>query len=247
MTCGTVICDWNGTIIEYRDEKPLLESIALDVFWASVPFHPFRMARILWARRELDTLYRGGHRDGEFDFVREMFRVYNRRIIRGVPVSLIHWAVDRYANMEETQAKLDHRVLRSVKKCQQSGKTTGILSAGYKHGIETILRVAGYNGYFDFCQADRLREENGKAIEFGLNIYKNKAKLLLDLLHERKLDAGGVAYIGDSEDDEGCFEIVGHPIIAFLAPEELKERFARKHRAFVPSGEEDLVNYLKNV
>jgi hydroxymethylpyrimidine pyrophosphatase-like HAD family hydrolase len=54
-----------------------------------------------------------------------------------------------------------------------------------------------------------------------------------------------VAYLGDSEDDEGCFEIVGHPVAAFLAPDELKQRFALKYKAFVPKDEKDLADYLK--
>ncbi len=41
MACHAIICDWNGTVIEYRDEKPILESIATDLFKASIPFHPF--------------------------------------------------------------------------------------------------------------------------------------------------------------------------------------------------------------
>jgi len=244
MACNSIICDWNGTIIAYWDEKPILESIAVDLFKASIPFRPFRIARILKARRELETLYREGHSD-KFDFVKEMFRIYNEMIIKGLPVSFIHRSIDRYAKKQQTQAKLDHRVLRPIKACHQAGRTTGILSAGYKYGIERILAVAGYNEYFDFCEADHLKEDHSRAIEFGLNIYKNKPKLLLKLLRDRNMDASTVVYLGDSEDDEGCFEIVRYPVVAFLAAEELKERYARKYKAFVPENEKDLANYLK--
>jgi hypothetical protein len=37
---------------------------------------------------------------------------------------------------------------------------------------------------------------------------------------------------------------VGYPVVAFLAPDELKQRFALKYRAFVPKYEKDLANYL---
>ena len=246
MPPDTVICDWNGTVIEYRDETPILKSIAVDVFRASVPFRPFRLARILKARRELQALYREGRRGTEFDFVPEMFRIYNGRIVNGVPVSVIHRSVHKYANKQQTQDKLDHRVLRPIRECHRAGKTTGIFSAGYKYGIEMILTVAGYHKYFDFCEADYLREDGGRAIEFGLNIYKRKPRLLLQLLRDRSVDPSRVAYLGDSEDDEGCFEIVGYPVLAFLAPEELKERCARKYKAFVPKDEQDLANYLNH-
>ncbi len=247
MPCDAIICDWNGTLIGYRTERPILEGVAVDVFKASIPFHPFRMARILKARRELETLYREGRRDNEneFDFVREMFRIYNERIINGVPVSIIRRSIEQHANKQQTQAKLDHRILRPIKQCHQAGKTTGIFSAGYKYGIERILTVAGYYRYFDFCEADQLRENNGRAIEFALDIYKRKPTLLLGLLRDRNMEASRVAYLGDSEDDEGCFEIVGYPVLAFLAPAELKESCARKYKAFVPANEKDLVNYLR--
>lgn len=246
MPCDAIICDWNGTIIAYRNERPILEGIAVDVFKACFPFHPFRMARIFKARRELETLYQEGRRDNEFDFVREMFRVYNERIINGVAVSIIYRSIEKHANKRQTQAKLDHRILRPIKECHQAGKTTGIFSAGYKYGIERILAVAGYDRYFDFCEADRLREDDGRAVEFALDVYKRKPTLLLELLRDRNMDASRVAYLGDSEDDEGCFEIVGYPVLAFLAPEELKESYAQKYKAFVPADEKDLANYLRH-
>jgi hydroxymethylpyrimidine pyrophosphatase-like HAD family hydrolase len=55
-----------------------------------------------------------------------------------------------------------------------------------------------------------------------------------------------VAYIGDSEDDEGCFEIVGYPVVAFLAPSDFKDKCARKYGAFVPDSEKDLADYLQH-
>jgi phosphoglycolate phosphatase-like HAD superfamily hydrolase len=243
MPPDVIIADWNGTLIEYRDERPVLENTARDVFRASIPCHPRRMARILKARSELEALYRGGQ-NNDYDFIRELFRIYNERIIEGVPVSLIHRSIEKYARKRRTQSSLDHRVLRPIKECHSDGKTTGIFSAGYGHGIARILAVAGYDSHFDFIEADVLRENGGKAISFGLNIYKRKPPLLQRLLKEKTIDAGRVAYIGDSEDDEGCFEMVGYPVVAFLAPDELKERFARKYKAFVPSDEKDLANYL---
>ena len=245
MACETVICDWNGTVIGYRDEKPILERVARDWFKASFPFHPFRISCILRARRKLETLYKEGRREGEFDYVREMFKIYNERIIKDLPASFIRRSVDKYARERQTQAKLDYRILRPVRECHQAGKTTGILSAGYKYGIERILVAAGYHEHFDFYEADILSEDRGRALGFGLNIYQNKPRLLLKLLSDKNMDASGVAFVGDSEDDEGCFGIVGYPVVAFLAPEELKERYAREYGAFVPKDEKDLANYLR--
>ena len=41
MSPDTIICDWNGTLIEYPDERPVLENTARDVFRASFPPPPF--------------------------------------------------------------------------------------------------------------------------------------------------------------------------------------------------------------
>jgi phosphoglycolate phosphatase-like HAD superfamily hydrolase len=240
-----IICDWNGTLIEYRDERPVLDNTARDMFKASFPFHPFRMARIFRARRELEELYRKGRGDAETDFIRELFRIYNQRIIEGVPTSVILRSIEKYARKQQTQAKLEHRVLRPIRECHQAGKATGIFSAGYGHGIQMILAAAGYAECFDFIEADKLKANRGEAIGFGLDIYKKKPQFLLKLLKDKNMDAGKVAYLGDSEDDEGCFEIVGYPVMAFLATDELKEKFALKYKAFVPRDEKDLANYLK--
>ena len=246
MPVDVIICDWNGTLIEYRDEKPVLENTARDVFRASFPFHPFKMVRILRARKELERLYQRAQRGNEFDFIREMFKVYNERIIGGTPVATILRSIERYAFKPQTLAKLDRRVLQPVRERHLAGKTVGIFSAGYGHGIERILAAAGYDRDFDFIEADILKQNNGRAVGFGLDIYKKKAPLLEKLLRDRNIDADKVAYLGDNEDETGCFEMVKYPIVAFMAPDELKQRFARAYKAFVPRDEKELASYLKS-
>jgi phosphoserine phosphatase len=243
MPPSIIISDWNGTLIEYRNESPLFEYIATALFGASVPFHPLRMARILRTRRRLSNLEQD-HASDHASFVRELFQVYNEGIIKGTPVSLLQVFVDQHARSARTQTKLDYRVLNPIRACHEAGRITGILSAGYKYGIERILAVAGLGRHFDFCVADRLAQKDGKAIGFKLELYTRKQEFLLDLLRERGLDPRAVAYIGDSEDDEGCFQAVGCPVVSFLAPERLKARFAREYNAFVPSSERDLSRFL---
>jgi phosphoglycolate phosphatase-like HAD superfamily hydrolase len=245
MPCDAIISDWNGTIVGYRDEKPILRSIATGIFRASVPFHPMTIVTILRAQRELETLYAEGRREGDFDYIREMFRVFNGRIVAGVPVALIRRLVERYAAEPGTQGEIDLRVLRPIREARQDGRITGIFSAGYRYGIERILTAAGFHQDFDFYEADDLEEKNGRAIGFVLNIYRNKPRLLADLLRRRGLDAERVAYLGDSEDDEGCFEMVRYPVVPFLAPEEAKQRYARKYRAFVPGSEKELTDFFR--
>ena len=244
MPPDVVIADWNGTLVEYKDERPLLENTARDVFKASFPWHPLRTARILSAREELRTLDSNGVRKGDSDFIRELFRIYNERIIEEVPLPVILRSVEQYAHSPQTQNKLEYRALRPIRACHKAGKLTGIFSAGYGHGIERILTAAGYVHDFDFIEADVLAQKDGKAIGFGLNLYQRKPEYLQKLLSAKNLDPRKVAYMADTEDEAGCFEIAGYPIVAFTATDELKEKFARKYKAFVPKDEKDLADFL---
>ena len=246
MPPKAIICDWNGTLIEYRDERPILESIAVEIFKASIPFHPKRMARILSAKKELESLHKAIYSEEGLDFVTEIFRVYNGKIIKDVPISIIQRAVEKYARKQKTRSMLDYKILRPVKKAHDEGKTTGIFSAGYGYGIITILKAVDYYRFFDFCEADKLIHSDGRSIEIGRNIYKRKAELLPSLLEKQDLKASITAYIGDNQDDEGCFEIVKYPIVSFSAPDEQKELCARKYKAFIPKDEPDLLKYLDN-
>ena len=247
MAYDTIISDWNGTITKDNDEKAILETIAKDLFKASIPLHLGRAARLLNVRAELETVYWQRGQDTEFDFATEMFKLYNPHVIYGLPISFIHRSVSRYATRRETQYKLDRRILRPIHSFHQAGKATGILSSGYGYGIDRILSVAGFRRCFDFRIANSFKQEGGRAIEFLLKIYKNKHQFLLEALSRRNLGGDRTVYIGNSEDDEGCFAIVRYPIVAFLASDEFKERCASRYKAFVPEDERDLVNYLSSI
>jgi phosphoglycolate phosphatase-like HAD superfamily hydrolase len=244
MSFEALISDWNGTLIQYRTEMPALERVGVEAFRASIPLHPLRALRILKARGQLHAIRRQGRPDTDFDFIKDMFGVFNQMVVSGLPTSVVEASFEGYSRSAETQSRLDLRLLKLIKESHEAGKTTGILSAGYRHGIERVLTVAGYRQCFDFCEADEFRTEDGRVIEFGLNIYRNKPRLLHRLLAERHLQAAQVAYIGDSEDDEGCFEIVGYPVVAFFAPDEFKNSCSRKYGAFVSDGESSLRDYL---
>ncbi|MBE0481153.1 MAG: haloacid dehalogenase-like hydrolase [Dehalococcoidia bacterium] len=245
MPLKAVVSDWNGTLIAYPDESPMLMRIATDIFKSCVPYRPLKMAEILRTRRILRNLHAELDRDRQA-VIRDMFRVYNERIIRGTPMRVIHDSMDRFCRSPDTQAKLEMRLIRPIRRWRESGMMTGIVSAGYRHGIEKALGFAGYRDYFDFCQAEDIKHNDGHAVEFGLEIYKKKHIHLARLLEDRNMDPRHAAYVGDTDDDESCFQVVGYPIVSFLAPGDVKERFARKYRAFVPESEEELDRYLED-
>ena len=247
MTLAAVICDWNGTLFKDVDEEAIIRALVSDIARSNIPWHPLRIMHLLKVKTELESLNTQRTRDLGSDRVMEIFRIYSEKIIKSVPMALVRYSVSKYARRPEVQDKVLRSVLRPVCECHHAGIITGILSAGYEYGIQTILHSVGYDGCFDFFEANRLMETGGKATVFNLNIYKNKADVLLRLLKEKNLAPKQVVYIGDSLDDTGCFELVGYPIVSFLTPEALKKRFALEYKAFVPKDEAELNSYLKSI
>jgi phosphoglycolate phosphatase-like HAD superfamily hydrolase len=247
MTYQAIICDWNGTLFKDFDEEGIVRALISDIAKSHLPWHPLRLIRLLRVKSELESLNTQKTRDLGSDWVMEIFRTYSEKIIRSIPMALVRRSVAKYAMRPEVQEKVLRSVLRPVCECHQAGIITGILSAGYEYGIQTILRSTGFGDCFDFFEANRLMETGGRATAFNLNIYKNKAEVLLRLLKERNLEAKQVVYMGDSLDDAGCFELVGYPIVSYLTEEALKKRFVLEHKAFIPKDETDLTNYLKSI
>ena len=247
MTCSAIICDWNGTLFEDVDEEAIVKAIIVDLAKSYIPSHPFKFARLIKTKNELEMLNRKRKQGLGNDHIVEELQTYSEKLIKGVPMSLVRRLVEKYSNRRDVQNKVVFKVLRPIAERHRAGITTGILSAGYSYGIQMILKSAGYGDCFDFYEANSLTETEDRAIGFTLSIYKNKADMLLKLLKDMDLDPKKTAYLGDSLDDLGCFELIGHPIVSFLTPEALKQKFAQEYRAFIPEDESDLARYLKNI
>ena len=247
MTCSAIICDWNGTLYEDIDEEVIVRAIIVDLAKGYIPSHPFKFARLIKTKNDLETLRRKRNQGRENVRLVELLQSYSEKIIKGVPMSSIRRLVEKYSLRRDVQAKVVLKALRPVAERHRSGITTGILSAGYNYGIQMILKWAGYGDCFDFYKANILSETEDKAVRFTMSVYKNKAELLINILKDKNLDPKKTAYLGDAMEDVGCFEAVGYPIVSFLTPEELKQKFAHDYRAFVPKDESDLAGYLKNI
>ncbi len=247
MALSGIICDWNGTLYEDVDEEVIVRAITVNLAKSYLPWHPYKFARLLKTKSEIENLKGNRNQDLESDRVIEILRIFSEKIIKGARMSTIRRFVEKYANRQDVQDKVVYKVLRPIAERHRQGVITGILSAGYSYGIQMILKSAGYGECFDFCKANLLTETDGTITGFNFNIYKNKAEILLRILKERELDPRRTAYLGDSLDDTGCFEIVGHPIVSFLTPDDLKQTFAQKYGAFIPKDEADLAGYLQNI
>jgi len=247
MTCSAIICDWNGTLYKDIDEEAIVKAMIVDLAKSYIPSHPCKFVHLLKIKKELETLRRKRNQGLENGRLVEILQSDSEKIIKGVPMSAVRRLVEKYSNRRDVQNKVVFKVLRPIAERHRAGITTGILSAGYSYGIQMILKSAGYGDCFDFYEANILTETEDRAIGFTLSIYKNKADLLLKLMKDMDLDPQKTAYMGDSLDDVGCFEVIGRPIVSFLTPEALKQKFAQEYRAFIPEDESDLARYLKNI
>ena len=174
MTCSAIICDWNGTLFEDIDEEAIVRAIIVELAKSYIPSHPFKFARLIKTKNDLETLRRKRNQGRENGRLVELLQSYSEKIIKGVPMSSVRRLVEKYSNRRDVQAKVVLKALRPVAERHRSGITTGILSAGYSYGIQMILKSAGYADCFDFYKANLLTETNDRAIGFTLSIYKNK-------------------------------------------------------------------------
>jgi phosphoserine phosphatase len=250
----SVVSDWNGTLIKNKDEAPILKGLGMWILKAAAnPFHPIRkypqcrVFHLLKMKQKLELLYDEKRKDKEFDFVSEMYKIFNEDVIKGLPVKYIRRFVDNYAGDPNTQSMLDRNIFYPLTIRRNALDKVGILSTGYDLGIARIIKESIYskNGLrLDFIISNPLERKNGIAIGFSLANYKKKHEILEKLFREGKLEPDTCAYIGDSLEDEGCMSLVPYPIVSFYAADEFKQYAASKMKAFILEKERDLFELL---
>ncbi len=241
-----IISDWNGTLIEDRDEALIFGFIGRGLVKDSLPFHPLRFLRLIKAKRQLEALPDGFEllADGyNIETLKQMHQICSR-VLQGVEIDSITRRVNLYAS--DASKRLEERMLRPIQEMHRQGKQTGILSIGYRYGIGRILSVGGYGEVFDFIEANDLRTKGSKISSLSFRI--DKARWLTELLSYLSVSPGKTIYIGDANPDEPCFEMVRYPVVSFLATEDFKQHCARKFGVqCVPESEADLRKYLHGI
>lgn len=241
-----LISDWNGTLVEDKDETAIVEFIGRGLLKDSLPFHPVRFLHIIMIKRQLEALYRKIEPSSglyPLETVRQMHQICNS-VIKGVEIDSITRRVNLYA--AGASRRLDERILRPIEEMHRRGKKTGILSIGYGYGIARILFAGGYGEVFDFIEANGLETEGSRVS--GLSFRIDKSDWLTEILSHLSVSPDKTIYIGDAGPDEPCFEIVGYPIVSFLATDDFKRHCARKFGAqCVPESEADLLKYLQSI
>jgi len=241
-----ILSDWNGTLIEDRDETPIVEFVGRGLIKDSLPFHPVRFLRMIKAKRQLEALSRRVDLSAglyPLETVKQMHQICNR-VIQGVEIDSITRRVNLYA--AGASKRLEERILRPIEEMHRQGRKAGILSVGYGYGIARILSAGGYGEVFDFIEANGLETDGSRVSKLSFRI--GKSSWLTELLSRLSVSPDKAIYIGDASPDEPSFEIVGYPVVSFLATDDFKQHCARKFGAqCVPESEADLRKYLQSI
>jgi hypothetical protein len=255
------VSDWNGTLVEYPDEKPILEYVGLEMLVRSLPFflvkkllkgkkdqleiateideslgsgwrfHPMNALELNNAKSELNALYKDGKGGDDFEFAEEMFKIYNDKVIVGVPPEYIHESIKRFATKVSGQ-KLNRDMLEAFKELDSLG--FHVLSKGIYHGISEILDSGGYADLFASVTANPIIYDSaGNVDHIELDIWGDKGKYFLEMFNEggelQEFFPVECAYIGDGPGDWGCFDEAGLRILSPYATGENRCRFEKKY------------------
>lgn len=239
-----IFCDWNRTI--FADKY---DHVFFNGYVKREAFRCFKMLKLLKLFSVIEAKHRcekilyasGNQGDCRNDDIERIVHILNERVFRGTPAGLLERYTDRYA--EKGVHRLDGRILDPLRAVRLSkGIVLGLISSGYTGGIRRILRNAGYT--FDFIRANDFKIQSRRVIEFRLDVFNNKDKILAAFLAEYGIKNTDVLYIGDDEQDECCLSMVGYPVVSFMASDEYRERFQKKFHAFVPKNQDDFARYL---
>ncbi|MBI3190103.1 hypothetical protein HYZ41_00190 [archaeon] len=246
MPIKNIVSDWNGTLIKYPTEGRLMGEIGSSILNSDPYFeHPVksitngvRLMKHMTHLIDMKKKYKAGKI--EYDAIYDYF---NENVLRGTPEQIIEKAVKKYA--AKAAEELDTGLLKAIRDFYNEDKNTGILSTGYMNGIIKTLCTLGTIP-FHTVAANDIEWKNGEAVKFDLNIYKNKEKFLDDVFFkEHKYRPDETTYIGDTEEDEKCFEMVKYPIASFFATDDFKQHAAEKYNAFVAEEPEEYGRIIK--
>lgn len=240
-----IICDWNGTLFEDRYEdlffKGLYKAV---VFRSQTVINIFKLYKLWKVKRECEKLYSNGQRIAEDQsyIIKRIVDILNTKALKDLSVSVLENYTEKYA--KEAANRLDERLLRPLKKLREDNQLIlGIISSGYRAGIEKTLASKGY--YVDFVEANDFEEDKGKIKCFKFYIYTNKKAVLAAILGNSDIDRSEAVYIGDDWQDIDCFKEIDFPVVSFLAEDSFKESCAKELNAFVPANENDFKKYIR--
>jgi len=230
-----IVCDWNGTLFRDRLEETFFFGLCRRAFWrAALRGRVGKVGRLIGRGVRCYLAYRAARKDPQrtLEHIARIVGLLNPVVFAG----LGREELDAYARAytRKIQPLLDRRLLDPLARIAATTEIpVGVISAGCRRGIEVALAEAGLRP--DFVIANEFRFDGEVTAGFDFSVGENKRELLADLLSRRGIDPADVMYVGDSPQDEPCFDLVGLPVVSFFADPADRARLARKHGAFAPT------------
>lgn len=242
-----IICDWNRTLFPDEYEEGFFGGLCRRAFARSLLRGEVRRTIRLvdLAQKCYRLLYKARKdRARTPTYVALVTALMNRYALRGLPASFVEHYVESYAR--RASRRLDHRLLDPIDEVRRHrGVRVGILSSGCHSGIRRTLELAGHE--VDFILANEFVYRDGEVDHFRITVMRNKLPLLERALRELEVTPEQTLYVGDSLQDEQCFQRVAYPVTSFWTRPEERERFRAGCGAFCPASEDDFRRYLHSL
>ena len=267
MPYDAIVSDWNGCLIEDRDEGRLWKAVTYHILDKCFSWPPSLgiATRMLMGKGKLERLAEQ-YKNDEIDYA-NIYEAFNPAVLKGVRWDFVYEAVNSYAESDETQSRVQGEIILPIIEAYKQGKKTYIVSTGLEHGIDRIIREfsIGEGGVFVPHQFyrnihanhitcrnswDYWLTGNTAAVGFDLRyVHKNKAKILGEIrrgvLGSNGIK-GNIVVLGDTEEDEPMFQGEGViPVVSHLADPDFAQHCAVEHGAEVLEKEEDLGEFLR--
>jgi phosphoserine phosphatase len=254
MQIKNVVSDWDGVFTKGKttEEMPLRavgialfkESLKTRLFSPMKKYPQCRFFHLLQTKNKLEDLYKKKRFDENFDFASEMYKIFNKDVIRGLPTDFIYPNITKALDKNRILKGVSREMLDAFAELRRKLSRVFILSNNYGISIITILCKTGYSNVFDDIDGTKLIKEDGIAIGFGYEAEGKKGERLLKKFDAKEITAQDTAYIGDDAHDIPCFEIVKFPIVSPYATEDFKQLCAVKYKAFASKDVDDLKKYI---
>ncbi len=227
-----IVSDWNRTLIEDTDDKPVLKQIAMDELGhcGKRPWLWDRVVKLYMTKKKLEkmTAQYSDDPESQAELLRATYELYNTRVLDGMPLERIGRSVKKYGT--GARDRLDEETLDGLICCKQSGIVTGILTSAFHDGVVATLGKLVAEHDFAFIYASMMKNNpDGTAKGIELQNYDNKPETLKKILDKAKADPKKVVYMGDDFRDELCAELVGRFVVPPLATDEFRQHMTSKY------------------
>ena len=254
MAIRAVYLDWNRTVLQDPDEKPLFGRIAKNLLVESLyptgrvrkEHRKCRFFGLLRDIRRMKGLYEKVVADGglEDDAIRAVYEEFNRCIADGMPLWFLRNCINEYA--QDAAKRLDRRVLDEMKAARSHGQNSvrAVIigpSSAYEGGIRQVLSASGDAGVVDRYIANQMEKtEDGTRLKgFRLDVLdpESKKTALEADIQMRGLEPKEVGYMGDNYRDASILHFLaehhGLPMVSLMATDDFKQEMAKTYDSHV--------------